>query len=440
MNLLTGSIWDKILYFAFPLAISSILQQLFNSADSAIVGRFNGSLALAAVGSNVTVISLMVNLFVGLSVGVNVVIAGYYARGEEKESKRAVNTAILLAFVSGVFLLILGIVTGRVILTWMDTPENVLDLSVLYLRIYFLGMPFMMIYNFGSAVLRSIGDTKRPLFILIFSGICNVGLNLFFVVGLHMSVAGVALATVISNGISSFLILWILFHEEGMIRLDFSCGVDKETFQKVLSIGLPAGIQGIVFSISNVCIQTAVNGFGADATAGCSISWNFEYLIYYLLNAFSQAAITFVSQNYGVGNIKRCRRIVLTAVGLSMIITESVCLLFVIKAPFFTGIFSDNEVVKGYAMTRMGYILTFEFMNVILDGVSGGLRGMGRSLVPALITVGGVCLFRFFWLGVVFSANPTYETLHLVYPVSWIITITAILIYYWIVIKKEKNV
>ena len=321
MDMLNGSIFDKILLFALPLAISSILQQLFNSVDVAVVGRFASSEALAAVGSNSSVISLLINLFVGISVGANVVIANYIGQGKTEKIQDAVHTVMIVSLISGVFLLVLGLMIARPILEIMGTPENVIDLAVLYLHIYFLGMPFLMIYNFGAAVLRSKGDTKRPLYCLIISGVINACLNLLFVIVFKLSVAGVAIATVIADGVSAVLIIYFLMNEEETIRLRLNkLKIKKSELIKVIKIGVPAGLQGVVFSVSNVCIQTAINSFGSDAVAGSATELNFEYFTYFTISAFVQAAVTFTSQNYGARNFKRCKKIFVYSMISSVVI------------------------------------------------------------------------------------------------------------------------
>ena len=329
MDLLNGSIWDKILMFALPLAASSILQQLFNSADVAVVGQFAGSRALAAVGSNGAVINLLVNIFVGLSVGANVVIARCLGEGNKQRIRDAVHTSVLVALVSGFFVMIVGITVTRPILTLMSTPDDIIDLAVVYLRIYFLGMPFIMLYNFGAAILRSKGDTKRPFLCLLASGIVNVLLNLFFVIVCGLSVAGVGMATVISNAISSGMILYFLTHEKSEIRLSLrNLKIDKRILKEITRIGLPAGLQGMVFSFSNICVQSALNSLGSDAVAGSAAALNFEYFVYFLLNSFTQACVTFTSQNYGANKYDRCKKIALISFGMGLAFSTVLSIIF----------------------------------------------------------------------------------------------------------------
>ena len=320
MDMLHGSLLNKILLFALPLAASSILQQLFNSVDIAVVGKFASSQALAAVGSNSSVISLMINLFVGISVGASVVIANYIGQRNERGIKNAIHTVSVITLASGGLLLVVGLLIARPILEMMDTPDDVIELAVLYLRIYFLGMPFFMIYNFGAAILRSMGDTKRPLYCLVVAGVINTALNLFLVIVLKMSVAGVAIGTVIANMVSAGMIVYILRHEKGPFRLEYKeIGVSRIELRKMLQIGIPAGIQGMVFSIANVFIQAAINLYGSDAIAGSAAALNYEYYCYFVVSAFSQAAVTFISQNYGARQIERCKKIFRQTMLLSVI-------------------------------------------------------------------------------------------------------------------------
>ena len=306
IDMLHGSLFDKMLMFAMPLAACSILQQLFNSVGTAVVGRFASSEALAAVGSNSSVIALMVTLFSGISLGSNVVIANYIGQNDTKRIPRVVHTAVSLALLSGVFLLILGQFVAHPILLLMGAPKDIIHLATLYLRIYFLGMPFFMLYDFGASILRSIGDTRRPMYALIVSGVVNVILNLLFVVVFHMGVAGAGLATVGANATSAVQILYFLTHEELPIRLSFkSLTIDRDAVSKILKIGVPAGLQGMVFSLANVCIQSGINSFGAGGIAGSAVELNYEYFAYYLVNAFAQTVVTFTGQNYGAGKPER---------------------------------------------------------------------------------------------------------------------------------------
>lgn len=444
MDLIHGSLWDKILMFALPLAASSILQQLFNSADVAVVGHFAGSRALAAVGSNGAVINLLVNIFVGLSVGANVIIARYLGEGNGKKVNLAVHTAITVALVSGVIITIMGLCITEPILHLISTPDDIRPLAIVYLRIYFLGMPFIMLYNFGSAILRSRGDTKRPFICLLVSGIVNVLLNLFFVIVCKLSVAGVAIATVISNIISAGLIIYFLTHEESAIKLSLKqLKIDKRILKEIAKIGLPAGLQGVVFSFSNICVQSAVNSLGSDVVAGSAAALNFEFFVYFLLNAFTQACVTFTSQNYGAGEYERCRRATMLCVAMGSAASTALSVIIYLfgggALKFYT---SEAEVIK-YGLLRMKYCLIMQFVSVFMDIFSGSLRGLGYSLIPALIALVSSCGLRLVWVYAVFPASPSFETLLAVYPVTWAIgsagTITAYFIVSRHAVKKYKN-
>lgn len=423
MDMLHGPLSGNIIRFALLLAGSSMLQQLFNAADTAIVGRFDGRQALAAVGSNTMVISLLVNMFVGLSIGANVVIAKYVGQRQEKQIKKSVHTVMSLAVLSGLFLLVLGQITAAKILTLMQTPEDVMTQAVLYLKIYCLGMPFMMIYNFGAAVLRCKGDTRRPLYSLSLSGIMNVGLNLLFVVLFKMGVAGVGAATVIANGISGSMVVFFLVQEKGTMHLSLKAmHLDKKYLKEVLQVGIPAGIQGMCFSVANVCIQSAVNCFGAEGSAGFSIALTFESMTYYISNAFGQAAVTFASQNYSVGNTKRCRQIFNRCLLIGGILSEGISLLFVAGHRWLIPLFTSDAGTAAYALIRMQWVVAFNGMTAGYEVGSGLLRAMGHSLQPALMVVVGCCGFRILWILTAFRQIGTFEILMNAYPLSWFVT------------------
>lgn len=431
MDMLRGSLSGNIIRFALPLAGSSMLQQLFNAADTAIVGRFDGRQALAAVGSNTMVISLFVNMFVGLSIGANVVIAKYVGQRQEEKIKKSVHTVMFLAVLSGPFLLVFGQMTAEKILTLMQTPEDVMAQAVLYLKIYCLGMPFMMVYNFGAAVLRCKGDTRCSLYALILSGILNVGLNLLFVVAFKMGVAGVGIATVIANGVSGSLVCCFLMQEKGSMHLSVKAmQLDKKYLKEVLQVGIPAGIQGMCFSVANVCIQSAVNCFGAEGSAGFSIALTFESLTYYISNAFGQAAVTFTSQNYSVGNIKRCRQIFNWCLLLGGVLCESISLLFVAGHRWLIPFFTSDAGAAAYALIRMQRVVAFNGMTAGYEVGSGLLRAMGHSLQPALLVVVGCCGFRILWILTAFRRIGTFEILMNAYPLSWLVTDILIFVTY----------
>lgn len=440
MNLLSGSLWNKILIFALPLAASSILQQLFNSADVAVVGRFAGSRALAAVGSNGAVINLLVNIFVGLSVGANVIISRYLGEGNHKKVQDAVHTAVLVAIISGIIITIIGLCITRPILTLISTPDDIIGLAIVYLRIYFLGMPFIMLYNFGAAILRSRGDTKRPFICLLISGIINVLLNLLFVVVCKMSVAGVGIATVISNIVSAGLVMYFLLNDESSIKLSLKkLKIDKRILKEIARIGLPAGLQGVVFSFSNICIQSALNSLGSDVVAGSAAALNFEYFVYFLLNAFTQACVTFTSQNYGAGEYARCRRVTLLCVSMGFAASTALSLIFYLLGDKALIFYTQEPVVMEYGLVRMRYCLLMQFVSVFMDVFSGSLRGLGYSLIPALISLASSCGFRLFWVYEVFPKSPDFPTLLLAYPISWLIGSLGTIFAYFIVRGRALN-
>lgn len=436
IDMLHGSLLKKILIFALPVAASSILQQLFNSADVAVVGRFCGSQAMAAVGGNSSVTSLLINLFVGLSVGANVVIANYIGRKDEKRVREATHTVMLMAMISGIFLMAVGVFLAKPILTLMNTPKDVINLATLYLRIYFVGMPFVMIFNFGSAILRSVGDTKRPMYSLLISGIINVCLNLVLVIAFKLGVAGVAISTVVADCISAAIVMGYLTHEKGIIHIDINnLIIKKEHVIKVIQIGAPAGLQGMVFSLSNVCIQTAINGFGSDAVAGSAAAVNFEFFTYFVTSAFSQAAVTFTSQNYGAGEYKRCKKIFKVSMLSGLCVTAIMSIIFVLGRGFFIRFYTGNTKVIEYALVRMVHVELLACMPVLYEVGAAGLRGIGYSLLPAILTMVGSCAFRFVWVYTVFKKYDSYQMLMNVYPVSWTITAFLVLLSYFIIRK-----
>ncbi|MCR5395897.1 MAG: MATE family efflux transporter [Lachnospiraceae bacterium] len=432
-----GPLVGKILWFALPLAFSSILQQLFNACDVAVVGQFAGSEALAAVGANGSLINLIINLFVGLSVGANVVISTYIGKEDQKRASKAVHTAIILALISGVILVFIGEVIAPEILKLMDTPAEILNLATLYLKIYFLGMPFIILYNYEASILRSKGDTTRPLIVLAIAGVLNIILNLILVICFHMSVAGVAIGTLVSNVVSSLALLWFLLHEEEPFRLHISqLKPDGRIVRKIFAIGIPSGIQGMVFSFSNVMIQAAMNTLGTTPVAATTAALNLEYASFFILNAFSQAAVSFIGQNYGAGLKERCIKVARTCWSLALIFTVAYSFLVVIFAPQLTRLFTTDARVIELAVLRIKVILSVSFINMTIEVLSGVMRGLGKSMIPALIAVVGICGTRLVWIYTAFRAMPTYRMLINVYPISWIITVAGIITAYFIVRKK----
>ena len=423
-----GPVLTRILMFSIPLMFSSVLQILFNAADIVVVGKFVGDTALAAVGSNSALINLVTNLFIGLSIGANVIVARYFGGKQDENTSIAVHTSIALGFISGIILTLIGIIGAPFFLRIMLTPEDVLPQAVLYLRILFAGITSMMLYNFGSAVLRAVGDTKRPLYFLLLAGIINVILNLFFVIVLKMSVAGVALATILSQALSCVLVLWCLTKEDSAIKLNFrKIRINKIKFIQILKIGLPAGFQGVVFALSNTVIQSSVNSFGSVVMAGSAAAQNIEGIVYFAMNSFYQASITFTSQCYGAKKFARINRVLAMSL-LCVVAAGLICghgLLF--SGYRILGIFSSNSQVIVAGMNRLSVILSTYFLCGIMDVLVGALRGIGYSVLPMVVSLVGSCLLRLLWLATVFQMERfhTTTTVYLSYPISWAITLSV---------------
>ncbi len=443
MDMCSGPILRKMLMFALPLMLSSILQLLFNAADIVVVGKFAGDNSLAAVGSNTALINLLTNLFIGLSIGANVVAARHYGAKAWDDLRRTVHTAMLLSMLSGALLLVLGVIGAEQMLIWMQTPEEVLPLATVYLRIYFLGMISTMVYNFGSALLRAVGDTKRPLYFLLCAGIINVILNLLFVIGFQMDVMGVAIATVISETVSALLVLRCLVKEKGGIHLELrAMRIDRKKMLQILRIGLPAGFQGVVFALSNVVIQSSVNIFGNIVVAGNSAAANLEGFVYMAMNAFYQTTLSFVSQNYGAGEQKRINRIVL--LGEACVIVTGTLLgnMVVFFGNDLLQIYSNNPEVIAAGMVRLHYISMIYALCGIMDVMAGALRGIGYSIMPMIVSIVGVCVLRLIWLATVFQIPEFHkiETVYLSYPVTWILTSLVYIVFFvWIRIRSVRK-
>lgn len=441
IDMCSGSILKKMLSFTLPLMFSSILQLLFNAADIVVVGRFAGDNSLAAVGSNTALINLLTNLFVGLSIGANVTAARFYGAKRDEELSRTVHTSMTISLISGIFLTLIGIIGARQMLVRMQTPEEVLELAAQYLRIYFIGMTANMVYNFGSALLRAVGDTKRPLYYLMAAGIINVILNLIFVIAFKMDVAGVALATVISETLSAFLVVRCLMKEQGAIRLVLKdLKIDGSKLAMILRIGLPAGFQGIVFALSNVVIQSSVNTFGNIVVAGNSAASNIEGFVYVAMNSFYQATISFVSQNFGAGKYDRINKIVIR--GEACVIAVGVILgnLAVVFGEQLLSIYSDSPEVIAAGMVRLGIISRTYALCGIMDVMVGALRGIGYSVMPMIVSLIGACGLRLLWIATVFQI-PEYhriETVYLSYPITWIITFSVHIICFIITRRKVR--
>lgn len=437
IDMCNGPLFGKIMIFYVPLMLSGVLQLLFNAADIIVVGRFAGSEALAAVGSTSSLINFLVNLFIGLSVGANVLVARFYGAGQKKELSEMVHTAVLTSVVGGVALVIIGVAVAKPALQLMGTPDDVISQSILYMRIYFCGMPAMMAYNFGSAVLRAVGDTKRPLYYLLVAGVVNVVLNLIFVIGFHMGVAGVATATVISQVISAVLVLRCLIISDSDYQLNLKeLKIVPDKLFKMIQIGVPAGLQGALFSISNVLIQSSVNSFGSVAMAGNTAASNIEGFVYTAMNAFYQTAISFTGQNMGALKYKRVGKIALICQGMVLVVG----LVLGNGAYFLSGtllkLYSTEAEVIQYGMLRMSIICVTYCLCGMMDVMVGSLRGMGYSIMPMLVSLTGACLFRVVWIYTVFQQIRTLECLYWSYPISWTLTFTVHLICFGVVYRK----
>lgn len=439
IDMCNGPLFPKILAFSIPLMLSGILQLLFNAADMVVVGRFAGSTALAAVGANAALINLLTNLFIGFSIGANVLVAQFYGAGKERDMSETVHSAILLSLLCGGVLLVVGILVAPQILIVMGTPADVLDQAVLYIRIYFAGIPVLLLYNFGSSILRAVGDTKRPLYYLLAAGVINIILNLIFVIGFGLGVAGVALATVISQCVSAALVLRCMMRMEGGCRVEFSkLRMNREKMLQIMRIGFPAGLQGTVFSLSNVLIQSSVNSFGSVAVAGNTAGQNIEGFIYMAMNTFHQTALSFSSQNYGAGNYKRIGKVFLECLGLVTFVGLSLGLSAYFFGDQLLGIYSSDPQVIEVGLLRMSVICTMYCLCGIMDVSVGELRGIGCSVLPMAVSVLGVCAFRVFWIFTVFQQHRSLWTLYISYPVSWVLTAAVNMVCFVLVRRKQK--
>ena len=439
IDMCSGPLFPKILAFSVPLMLSGILQLLFNAADMIVVGRFAGNTALAAVGANAALINLLTNLFIGFSIGANVLVAQYFGAGKERDMSETVHSAIVLSLLCGGILLVLGILAAPQILILMGTPEDVLGQAVLYIRIYFIGIPVLLLYNFGSSILRAVGDTKRPLYYLLTAGIINVILNLIFVIGLRMGVAGVALATVFSQSVSAALVLRCMMHMEGGCRVELAkLKINRGKMLQIMRIGFPAGLQGTVFSLSNVLIQSSVNSFGSVAVAGNTAGQNIEGFIYMAMNTFHQTALSFSSQNFGAGNYKRIGKVFLECLGLVTFVGLSLGWLAYLFGNQLLGIYSSDPQVIEVGLLRMSVICTMYCLCGIMDVTVGELRGIGCSVLPMAVSVLGVCAFRVFWIFTIFQQSRSLWMLYVSYPVSWVLTAAVNMVCFMLVRKKQR--
>ena len=439
IDMVNGPLFGKILLFSIPLMLSGILQLLFNAADIIVVGQFTGSQAMAAVGSTGSLNNLIINIFIGLSTGSSVLMAMYYGAKDKDNIEDLVHTSILLAAVSGVILVVIGVILAAPLLTLMGTPDDVLPLAVLYMRIVFCGMPALMIYDFGAGILRAVGDTKRPLMFLFASGVINVVLNLFFVIVLGMGVAGVALATIISQYMSAFLVLRCLIHTDSVYKLRISrLHISRNKFVQIIRIGLPAGVSGAVFSISNVLIQSSVNSFGSVTMAGNAAAQNIEGFIYTAMNSLYQASINFTSQNVGAGKTKRIVSVLFCCLGTVTAVGLGLGALATLFGENLLGIYSSDPYVISYGLIRLKLICITYFLCGLMDVACGSIRGLGYSITPTVVSLLGACAFRVLWIYTVFRADHSLFTLYVSYPVSWIITFLAHMACFAVFYRKYK--
>lgn len=435
-----GPIFKKVVLFAFPLMLSGILQLLYNAADIIVVGQFSSIDAMAAVGSTSSLINLLTNVFIGLSIGVSVLISKFYGAGQQKDIFETVHTAIGLSLICGILVGILGFIFAGTMLEWMDSPENVLPKATLYMKIYFLGMPAFMIYNFGSAALRAVGDTRRPLYYLTISGIINILLNLLFVIVFNLSVMGVALATIISQYISASLIIWCLVKTDGACRLSLKhIRIHFRKLGAILRIGLPAGIQSSLFSISNVLIQSSVNSFGSTVMAGNTAAASLEGFVYTAMNSMSQASLSFTGQNFGAGQLKRIKRIAGICLASVSVVGLILGMAFYLLGTPLSRIYSPDQAVIDVSLIRLEIICTTYFLCGIMEVLVGLLRGMGQSLLPTTVSLLGACAFRVLWIYTVFAADKTLTTLYISYPISWLLTSFIHLVCFFIVYFYNKR-
>lgn len=441
LDMLNGSIWNKLPVFALPIAATGILEQLFNASDIAIVGNFaqtDKTAAVAAVGANSPIIGLILNLFIGIALGANVVIANAIGRDDRQTVQKAVHTSMVVSVIGGILVAIIGELIAEPLLTVLNVPDDVLELALLYLRIYFLGMPVILLYNFEAAIFRSIGETKMPLIALTLSGILNVLLNLFFVIVLKMSVNGVATATVLANVVSAGILYIKLVKNDKYIKVEFKkLRIDGKVFAKIMQIGLPAGIQSAVFAVANIVIQGAINSLGTVVIAASSAAFNIEIIAYNVMNSFSQACTTFVGQNFGANKIDRCKKTLFLCLIEDAIASGTAILIVLITGKFLLSIFNNNPEVIEIGYTRLVIIFIAYIFSMLYEVMSGYLRGFGFSLVPAILTTVGVCVLRIIWINTVFPANRTFVTIMTAYPVS--LATTAVLIFIALIIYRPSK-
>lgn len=439
IDMLNGPLVKKIIQFALPIVLTSIVQQFFNSADTAIIGRFGENGALAAVGTNGETVAMLVSLSAGLAVGANVLISRFIGSGRTENIRRAVSTSVITALIFGVALGTAGQFCALPLLRLINTPEEILGNAVTYLRVYCLGVPFLMLYDFGAAVLRSRGDSKRPLAALMASGVVNVLLNLFFVIVCGMNVVGVALATVISTALSAVIVTFWLMQEPGEFRLTLRM-FDRKCFVEIVRIGVPAALQGAVFCFANIFVQASVNRFGADAAAGAAVAMTFEYFAYYAITSLGQAATTFISQNYAANRLDRCIRTLRICLVMSFVACASMTVPLTIFCRQASALFTSVPAEIEMSCTRIMLILLFEPICTFYEIPAAAMRGLGHSALPAVETIIGTCLFRIVWVFTVFEHFGTLQSLYIVFPITWVVTSAAVGISCAVVWKKAGSV
>lgn len=439
IDMLNGSLWDKILIYAIPLAVTGILQQLFNAADLAVVGRFRGPEAMAAVGSNAPVIGLLINMFIGISLGTNVVLANAIGAKDKLRIKHCVHSSILLSVIGGIFVMIIGEAATNTIIHLMGVPEECAKLAALYLRIYLMGMPVILLYNFEASIYRAIGDTKTPFWALVISGVVNVVLNILLVCGANMSVDGVAIATVVSNVISSLYLLHGLVQTDSSVHVDFEqLKINKPVLIRILRIGIPAGIQGMVFSISNLIIQSSINSLGSKIMAASAAAMNLEIFSYFIVSSFGSTCTTFVGQNNGAKKYDRCKRSLLICLGLDYLFTIICGIILLTYYKQLLGIFCQDPEVIELGYIRIYWFFIAFFFSVLQECFAGYLRGFGISTAPAIISLVGICGIRLIWIFVVFPLVPTFTTIMQVYPLSLAITAVGICLLAFMEMKRKS--
>ena len=432
-----GTLMDKLISFSIPLMLSGILQLMFNAVDIIVVGRFAGSESLAAVGSTTALINVFTNLFIGISLGSNVLAARYYAAGKEREMSETVHSSLTLALISGILMAFAGLFFSRTALEWMGTPDDVIDLAALYMKIYFIGMPFFMLYNYGAAILRAVGDTKRPLLFLVVSGLVNAGLNMIFVICFHMAVEGVAIATVISQLLSCIMVLSCLYRTQGCYQFRFSkLGLKSIYVLQIFQVGIPAGIQSTVINFSNVLLQSSVNSFGSIAMAGYTAANNIFGFLYTSVNSVTQACMSFTSQNYGVGKLKRMDRVLADCMILSVVVAVALGCICYGFGPEILQIYTEDAEVIACGMEILAYTTITYFLCGWMDLFPGALRGMGYSAVPMVLSVIGTVGTRVVWIFGIFPYHRSLAILFISYPASWIITIVLQVICFYFVRRR----